>query len=532
MAKIKIARNVLNGARERSMLSIEERKQLSGLIGSESGKGNVNVDPSVLPMAYLKALLDDVRLTPNQRAVLALQVHGMHGSDVDQQTIYETDVASPVEFGSVWTTLGTATPNCEVFWNGRWYPITVQVQFLKDELSLARSVVLYANLSVCEVHHRLAHRVVPEFFLDDEGNPQDCTVGSIVNQLGLRCVQMSAAEYNLKLVRAERTGRENGRTVLVGGPVMAFNDQAWWSRFESTSLGTPESPRRAIVESELEVDESERGYYAHTGGEGEAVSRLPFVRVFSLDKKRYVFADVDDVAAYQFDENAMSKLHLPEEMLSVLTRVFATPVEDLFGDLIEGKHGGVVILASGNPGVGKTLTAEVYAEQSERPLYVLELGELGTNVSQVEENLSRVFTRVARWNAVLQFDECEIFLTERNEDLERSAIVGIFLRLLDYYNGILFLTTNRPEVLDHAVRSRVMLKLEYPDLDQAARSIIWDKMFGAAGLSLDEGTLEELAESDINGRQIRNLSRLARIQHPQGAVTLDEKRGVLEYGCA
>ena len=228
----------------------------------------------------------------------------------------------------------------------------------------------------------------------------------------------------------------------------------------------------------------------------------------------------------------MSKLHLPEEMLSVLTRVFATPVEDLFGDLIEGKHGGVVILASGNPGVGKTLTAEVYAEQSERPLYVLELGELGTNVSQVEENLSRVFTRVARWNAVLQFDECEIFLTERNEDLERSAIVGIFLRLLDYYNGILFLTTNRPQVLDHAVRSRVMLKLEYPDLDQAARSIIWDKMFGAAGLSLDEGTLEQLAESDINGRQIRNLSRLARILHPQGAVTLEEMRGVLEYGCA
>src|SRR5439155_25027507 len=147
----------------------------------------------------------------------------------------------------------------------------------------------------------------------------------------------------------------------------------------------------------------------------------------------------------------------------------------------------------GRPGVGKTLTAEVYAETTERPLYVLELGELGTNVQQLEENLSRVFDRVARWNAVLQFDECEIFLAERGEDLERSAIVGSFLRLLDYYQGILFLTTNRAEVPDHAVRSRVMLKLDYPDLDHAARTVIWKTMLDSAGLSLTEGPVGELA---------------------------------------
>ncbi|HZY23185.1 MAG TPA: AAA family ATPase, partial [Beijerinckiaceae bacterium] len=83
-------------------------------------------------------------------------------------------------------------------------------------------------------------------------------------------------------------------------------------------------------------------------------------------------------------------------MLAVLTRVFETPTGALFGDLIRGKHGGAVVLACGRPGVGKTLTAEVYAERTERPLYVLELGELGTKPTEVEENLQRVFTRVAR----------------------------------------------------------------------------------------------------------------------------------------
>ncbi len=99
------------------------------------------------------------------------------------------------------------------------------------------------------------------------------------------------------------------------------------------------------------------------------------------------------------------------------------------------------------------------------------------------------------------------------------------------YQGILFLTTNRPEVLDHAVRSRVMLKLEYPDLDRVARAVIWRTMLRAAGLTLVGGTAEELAEAELNGRQIRNLTRLARIVHPGGEVTLEQMRAVLGYGC-
>ena len=84
---------------------------------------------------------------------------------------------------------------------------------------------------------------------------------------------------------------------------------------------------------------------------------------------------------------------------SILHRVFETPTNELFGDLIRGKHGGVVILASGNPGVGKTLTAEVYAEMSTRPLYVLEFGEMGTTVEQIEseENQQKLEEKVKTW---------------------------------------------------------------------------------------------------------------------------------------
>jgi hypothetical protein len=535
MAKLRIGREILKNALNRAILSDPEKASVEKLIATAAVKGPVNADVAQLPQSCLKALLDDSRLTPNQRAVIVMHVHGMSGNAGPQRDyVYNTVVTNPVEFGSTFSMLGSKTPNTELFLNGRWYPITLNVQFLNDNREgnhLSKGVMLHGTLSMCETAFGFNRYIYPDLFLDDSGQCRERTVLQVLNHFGYRGVQAQPGEFNLKLLRAERLSRERGKLVLIGGPVVTVSNR-WLPGPESRALGTPEMPRKGVIEAELEVAEEQRNYYSPYGGSQEGMSRLPFVRVFSLDTKSYVYADVDDVQTYEFDTKAMTKLHLPAEMLSVLTRVFMTPVERLFGDVIKGKHGGVVILAAGNPGVGKTLTAEVYAEQTQRPLYVLELGELGTNVQQLEENLNRVFDRVARWNAVLQFDECEIFLAQRGEDLERSAIVGSFLRLLDYYQGILFLTTNRAEVLDHAVRSRVMLRLDYPDLDQAARAVIWRTMLEAAELTLVEGSLEQLAETILNGRQIRNLTRLAKILHPSGAVSLEQMRHVLRYGCA
>jgi hypothetical protein len=531
MAKLRLRRDVLEQTRERSNLTAEEKTCVEHLLSQNGGKGPVVADLTEYPLPFLKALLDDSRLSPNQRAAVAMRVYGMSGSRADPEKVYSNSVSTPVEFASSFLTLGTRSPNVEYFLNGRWYPVIMNVQVIQHKDSIKKDVFLHGCLSLCELSYGLSHYIYPDLFMDESGEPIERTVMDVLHHFGFRRLQMVPGEFNLKLVRAERASREHGRVVLVSGPVMAMSTHSWWPKLESRALGTHDLPRKCVVEPELEVQQDHRSYYAPYSQTDAGVTRLPFVRVFSLDTKSYVYADVDDVTSYEYDQQAMAKLHLPQEMLSVLGKVFNTPVEALFGDLIKGKHGGVVVLAWGNPGVGKTLTAEVYAEQTQRPLYVLELGELGTNVAQVEENLSRVFTRVARWNAVLQFDECEIFLAQRGNDLERSAIVGGFLRLLDYYRGILFLTSNRPEVLDHAVLSRVMLKLHYPDLDAPARAVIWKTMLDSAEMTLTEGTVDELAETELNGRQIRNLTRLARILHPDGRVNLAQMRSVLGYSC-
>lgn len=531
MPTVEFKRDLLFKARDRGAYSVEERAQIEEFLKE--------VPPSIhttdvaldrLPDGYWKAMLGDSRLTTTQRTVVARYVFGMDKRHLNADEIYATEVGDPVEFGSTVAMLGAKSPNCEYLLNDRWYPVIVTCHFIEDESKVARDAYLTINLSICEMSINRTFAVYRDLFLDETGKTIRRTVLEVLMTLGLRGLQTSAGEYNLRLVKAERQSRETGSLLLVSGQVLVSSSTAWWAGFESRALGSTQAPRKAIVEPELEVESNENRYYARQHASRQEESRLPFVRLFCLEVKRYIYADVDDLTPYEFDTDSLNRLCLPEQMLSVLTRVFETPIDRVFGDLIRGKHGGVVILASGKPGVGKTLTAEIYAEKTERPLYVLEMGELGTKATEVEQQLRTVFARVTRWNAVLQFDECEIFLAKRDQDLERSAIVGIFLRLLDYYEGMLFLTSNRPETIDDAVLSRVMLRLAYPDLDVETRREIWTNMFRAAGLELVGGDFHALAAHDLNGRQIRNLTRLAKMLNADNQVTVERMHEALKFG--
>lgn len=529
MATLELKKDILLKTRDRCSLSAEDRAMVERVVERITPSTHtLDVRLEDFPVGYWQSMLDDSRLTGNQRAQIARHVFGMTARPRGAQEIYATEVTTPVDFGSTFGLLGVCSPNCELFLNGRWYPVIVNCQFLEDEGKIARDVLLSITLSFCELSVQRTYLVYRDLFLDHQGNRISRTVLDVLRTFGLRELRTSMGEHNLRLLKAERQSRETGRVLLVSGP-MIVNSQ--WNGFDTRSHASGAAPTKAIVEPELEVYEDQRAYFVHQRGQQQGLSRLPFVRLFCLEIKRYVYVDIDDVTPYEFDTAALERLCLPEQMLSVLTRVFETPVDRMFGDLIRGKHGGVVVLASGKPGVGKTLTAEIYAERTERPLYVLEMGELGTSAEQIEERLRHVFARVTRWNAVLQFDECEIFLAKRNDDLERSAIVGIFLRLLDYYQGMLFLTSNRPEVLDEAVHSRVMLRLTYPDLTPASRREIWRNMTRAAHLEFASvAVLQEVASWELNGRQIRNFTRLARILFPEGALTLERMQEVLRFG--
>ncbi|KAL8718385.1 MAG: hypothetical protein Q9225_004477 [Loekoesia sp. 1 TL-2023] len=176
-------------------------------------------------------------------------------------------------------------------------------------------------------------------------------------------------------------------------------------------------------------------------------------------------------------------------------------------DIIRDKGKGLIGLLSGSPGVGKTLTAEAVAEVTRRPLYMISAGELGKDLEAVDKRLDTVLTICRKWKCVLLLDEADVFLQARSKiDLERNALVSIFLRRLEYYQGILILTTNRIKSIDTAFQSRIHFSIQYPDLDTTSRRVIWSNFIRAHSepSEITEDHISKLAEWDLNGRQIKN----------------------------
>lgn len=100
------------------------------------------------------------------------------------------------------------------------------------------------------------------------------------------------------------------------------------------------------------------------------------------------------------------------------------------------------------------------------------------------------------------------------------------MRVLEYYEGILFLTSNRVSTFDDAFKSRIHVPLKYNDLTVDSRKQIWrnflDKLEG--GVHMDEAGYERLAQADINGRQIKNVIRTAKSLGQFHGEKLDRKK--------
>lgn len=284
------------------------------------------------------------------------------------------------------------------------------------------------------------------------------------------------------------------RTYNVSGRIMV----------DSKTLQAIDPNFTSYVESFEEIDNvSSRSYVPL---DEVRVEMLPStVYGFSFKVKTWVPFKVNKISDIQFREDAFDRLVLDEDYKRVI-KALATNTVD-FNDIVNGKGAGTIFLLYGGPGIGKTLTAEALAELQKRPLYMVSAGELGTTPNKLEENLSNIVHIAEAWDAIVLIDECDIFVEARSKsDIERNALVGIFLRELEYYQGIMFLTTNRADELDQAFMSRVSLGLHYADLTPDIRKNIWDSLLET--MTTKDVDTEHLSSYDLNGRQIKHIIRL------------------------
>lgn len=236
----------------------------------------------------------------------------------------------------------------------------------------------------------------------------------------------------------------------------------------------------------------------------------PYCAIFDLSKHLRMRCHVDFLTEYVYDRTMSDKLVL-DEQLKALVEMLIEHKEGGFQDIIKGKSGGAVVLLAGEPGVGKTLTAEVYAESKERALYSVQCSQLGIDPEELELELLKVFRRARRWNAILILDEADVYVRQRGHDLKQNAIVGVFLRVLEYQGSILFLTTNRPEDVDDAIASRCVARLfyDYPTVEEQKK--IWRVLASATKATISDKTIADIGKKNpkLSGRDVKNLLKLS-----------------------
>ena len=164
------------------------------------------------------------------------------------------------------------------------------------------------------------------------------------------------------------------------------------------------------------------------------------------------------------------------------------------------------------------MTLVAVAEVMRSPLYSIGAGELGESADEVEGNLRRVLEISTKWGAVLLLDECDVFLEQRSSvSIQRNKLVSVFLRLLEYYQGVMFLTTNRVNAFDPAFESRIHLSIDFPKLDFDSRLHVWRTFVRPKNTeskytsNIGDEDLKQLAIAELNGRQIKNVVKTARL---------------------
>lgn len=261
--------------------------------------------------------------------------------------------------------------------------------------------------------------------------------------------------------------------------------------------------------------------------------------------------EVDLISDVKWNTRSFDNLVIDAKAKEMIQALVSHQIESEKGtDLIRRKGNGLIILLHGGPGTGKTFTAESVAEIAQKPLFCVTCGDIGTKPEEVEKYLESVLYLGKTWGCVVLIDEAEVFLEQRSMDnLERNALVSVFLRVLEYYEGILILTTNRVGTFDEAFKSRILLSLHYEKLSKGQRRKIWRGFINhledthassggndigrdhnggssaAAAASLKHEPhnelpdidyqeirdyLDELASHELNGRQIRNIITTAR----------------------
>jgi len=215
-----------------------------------------------------------------------------------------------------------------------------------------------------------------------------------------------------------------------------------------------------------------------------------------------------------------SDLVLPGPQLLILKEIGVhlrrrARVYDTWGFASKGSRGlGISALFAGDSGTGKTMAAEVLANDLELDLYRIDLSQVVSKyIGETEKNLRRVFDAAESGGAILLFDEADALFGKRSDvkdshDRYANIEISYLLQRMEAYRGLAILTTNMKSALDRAFLRRIRFIVQFPFPDAANRAEIWRRIFPEE-TPTDGLVFEKLSRLNVAGGNIRNIALYA-----------------------
>ena len=226
---------------------------------------------------------------------------------------------------------------------------------------------------------------------------------------------------------------------------------------------------------------------------------------------------LDDLAQRIEPMVSWEDLILPEPQRATLFQIAAhvkhrLKVYEDWGFANKGTRGlGISTLFAGVSGTGKTMAAEVLANELHLDLYRIDLSSVVSKyIGETEKNLRRVFDAAEDSGAILLFDEADALFGKRSEvkdshDRYANIEISYLLQRMEAYRGLAILTTNMNGTLDKAFLRRIRFVVQFPFPDAIQRSEIWRRMFPPAAPT-DSLDYDQLARLQVAGGNIRNIA--------------------------
>ena len=233
--------------------------------------------------------------------------------------------------------------------------------------------------------------------------------------------------------------------------------------------------------------------------------------------RRQARPQLDDLAQRLEPRATWDDLVLPERAKQTLREIAAhvrqrETVYEAWGFSARSLNGlGVTALFAGDSGTGKTMAAEVLANELHLDLYRIDLSQVVNKyIGETEKNLRRVFDAAETGGAILLFDEADALFGRRSEvkdshDRYANIEVSYLLQRMEAYRGLAILTTNMKNALDAAFLRRLRFVVHFPFPDARQRAEIWQRIFPAATPTA-QLLPDRLARLNVSGGSIRNIA--------------------------